>query len=179
MSGGLPANIDLIRLADQDTRLSGAIPLRRMQRLLTYCRSGEGGASVELAFSHDQERDVRTICGEVAIEVTATCERCLEPMRLALKSHVNLLVLTPGQKSPEDQGDVLIASEPVSLTELVENELILAMPMTPKHQLDQCLAKELAEESGSRRGTPEPEQGDSEKASPFAGLAKLKRFDRE
>jgi uncharacterized protein len=179
MSGGLPASIDPIRLADQDTRLSGTIPLHRMKRLLTFCRSDEGVVSVELAFSHDRARGVRIMRGEVATEIATACERCREAMTLPLKSRIDLLVLVPGQENLAHQDDALMVSEPVSLSELVENELILAMPMIPIHQMDQCPAKELAGEPDSRRGAPEPEQGDSEKASPFAELTKLKRSDRE
>lgn len=178
MSGSLPSNIDLIQLADQDTHLSGVIPLRQMKRLLTYCRSDKGDVSVELALSHDRGRDARVMRGEVATEITTTCERCLEPMTLALKNRVDLLLLTPGQENLEELDDVLIVSGPVSLTELVENELILAMPMIPKHAPDQCAAAKLAGDSDSRPGVLRPGQDDS-KGSPFAGLAKLKKFDHE
>jgi len=178
MSVGLPSSIDPIQLADQNTHLSGVIPLCRMKRLLTYSRSDKGDVSIELAFDYDRGRDVRVLHGEVATEITTTCERCLEPVTLKLKSRINLLLLTPDQGNLEEQDDVLIVSEPVSLTELVENELILGLPMAPRHVLDQCTAAKVTGNSGFRSGTPKPEQGDRNE-SPFAKLAKLKRFDRE
>ncbi|MFV1996413.1 MAG: DUF177 domain-containing protein [Acidiferrobacterales bacterium] len=174
----MPSSIDPIQLADQNTHLSGVIPLRRMKRLLAYCRSDKGDVSIELAFSYDRGREVRALRGEVATEITATCERCLEPVTLTLKNRVDLLLLTPGQGNLEEQDEVLIVTEPVSLAELVENELILGMPMVPKHALDQCMAAKVTGNSGIQSGTLEPAQ-DSGKESPFAGLAKLKRFDRE
>ncbi|MEE8387142.1 MAG: YceD family protein [Acidiferrobacterales bacterium] len=179
MSGGLPANIDLLRLADQGTHLSGVIPLRRMKRLLTLCGSDEGVVSVELAFSRDRARDMRMMRGEMATEIATTCGRCLQPMTLALKSRINFLVTSPGQKSLEGQDGVIMARGPVSLTELVENELILVMPMYPKHELDQCPAKDVVGGSDAQRSAPEPGPSDSGKASPFAELAKLKRSDRK
>lgn len=179
MSGGLPANIDLLRLADLGAHLSGVIPLRRMKRLLTLCGSGEGVVAVELVFSRDRTRNTRMMRGEVETEIAATCGRCMEPMMLALKSRINFLVIGPGQKSMEGQDGVLMASGPVSLTELVENELILAMPMYPKHELDKCPAKDMVERSVSQHGTAAPEPQNSDKASPFAALAKLKRSDRK
>lgn len=179
MSGGLPANVNLVRLADQGTHLSGVIPLRRMTRLLTFCGSNEGVVSVELVFSRDRARDTRMLRGMVATEIATTCGRCLEPMTLALESRINFLVITPGQKSLEGQDGVIMAREPVSLIELVENELILVMPMYPKHELDQCPAKDVVGELDSQHGAPEPGPGDNGKASPFAELAKLKRSDRK
>jgi len=178
MSGGLPASIDLIRLADQGDHLSGIIPLNRMTRLLTGCRSDEGVVTVDLSFHYDGQRDMRTIIGAVETEISLNCERCLEPMTLLLRSEVNLLVLLPGQESLAETDDALIADGPVSLAELVENELLLALPMMPMHPMDQCSATNQVVEAGSGSSTAEPEQGDN-KESPFAELAKLKRSDRE
>ncbi len=179
MSGGLPASIDPIRLADQGDHLSGTIPLNRMKRLLANCRPDEGAVTVDLSFHYDGQRDVRTIIGAVMTEISLDCERCLQPMTLPLRGEVNLLVLVPGQESLAETGDALIASGPVSLTELVENELILALPMVPMHSLDQCSAAKQVAQAGSGIVAPEPGQGDSNKESPFAELAKLKRSDRE
>lgn len=177
MSGGLPANIDPVRLADQGVRLAGTIPLRRMKRLLTYCRSDEGLVSVDLVFGHDSERHIRTINGLVTTRITTTCERCLEEMMLDLLGSVELLVYTAGQEILEDQENILIASESVSLDELVENELILAIPMMPAHQADKCAAKYVVAEPDPDHSAPV--QGDGNESLPFAALAKLKRSDRE
>lgn len=175
MSGGLPANIDPIRLADQGTRLSGTIPLTRMKRLLTYCRSEEGEVRVDLEFSRDPERNLRTVHGTVEAEIETTCERCLEPMTLSLEADVDLLLATHEPGNVEEQEDVLVVeNEPIALSELVENELILAMPMIPMHQPDQCPAAGLTGGSGPD-GSNKSESG---KKSPFAELAKLKRSDR-
>lgn len=178
MSGGLPASIDPIRLADQNDHLSGTIPLNRMKRLLTCCRSDEGVVNVDLLFHYDGQRDVRTITGTLSIEISLNCERCLEPLILPLRCEVNLLALLPGQENLAETGDALIVSDPVSLIDLVENELILALPMIPMHPRDQCSATKRVMQADSGSTTPEPEQGDS-RESPFAKLAKLKRFDRE
>jgi uncharacterized protein len=175
MSGGLPANIDPIRLADQGTRLSGTIPLKRMKRLLTYCRSEEGEVRVDLEFCRDPESNRRTVQGTVEAEIDTTCERCLEPMKLLLEARVNLLLTTHEPGDVEEQEDVLVVeNEPTALSELVENELILAMPMIPMHRPDQCPAAGLMGDSGPG-GKHKPESG---KKSPFAELAKLKRTDR-
>lgn len=178
MSGGLPASIDPIRLADRGDHLSGTIPLDRMKRLLSYCRSDEGVVKIDLSFHYDGRRDVRTITGTLTTEISLDCERCLEPMILPLRCEVNLLALMPGQESLAETGDALIVSDPVSLVELVENELILVLPMIPMHPRDQCSAAKQVVQAGSGSTAPEPEQGGS-KESPFAELAKLKRSDRE
>ncbi len=178
MSGGLPASIDPIRLADQGDHLSGTIPLNRMKRLLANCRSDEGVVSVDLSFHYDGQRDVRAIIGAVMTEISLDCERCLQPMTLPLRGEVNLLVLMSGQETLAETDDALVASGPVSLAELVENELILALPMVPMHPMDKCSAAKQIEQTDSASVAPEPGQGGN-KESPFAELAKLKRSNRE
>jgi uncharacterized protein len=177
MSGGLPASIDVIRLADQAARLSGTIPLKRMKRLLASCRSETGEVSVDLEFHSDAERGLRSLSGKIETVIETTCERCLEPMQLALSADVGMLIVTGTQSiAGDDQSDVLQVDGPVALDELVENELILAMPMIPMHPAEQCPASGLI---GTR---PSVEDGKAEaeaESSPFAKLAELKRDKRE
>ena len=177
MSGGLPANIDPVRLADKGVHLEGTFPLRRMKRLLAFCRSDEGLVSVDLVFGHDRERHIRTISGFVTARITTTCVLCLAEMMLDLQGSMELMVYTAGQEILGDQENILIASGSVSLDELVENELILAMPMMPAHQTNKCTAINMAAEHDSGHSTPV--QGDGDKSLPFVALAKLKRSDRE
>ena len=175
MSGGLPANIDPIRLADQGTHLSGTIPLKRMKRLLTLCQSEEGEARVDLEFRRDPVRNVRNLSGTIRVEIETTCERCLEPMTLSLEASVDLILAGSESTGVDNSEDVLVVKDkPIALNELVENELILAMPMIPMHQLDQCPAADLIGDTSPERD----KKPDSDKTSPFAELAKLKRQDR-
>ncbi len=177
MTGGLPTSIDPIRLADRGTRLAGTIPLRRMKRLLAYCHSADGVVSADLEFSRDRQQGVRLIRGQVAVAIEIICERCLEPMTLQLESSVELLVYTAGQEVLDDQEDVLIAGESVSLDEIIENELILSMPMIPAHPQDKCTARINTTEPDVGHSETQPAQGDD--GSPFAKLEKLKRPNRE
>jgi len=155
------------------------IPLSRMSRLLTFCRSGEGDVAVELAFSRDRERRVRVVRGKVGVNIATTCERCLEPMNLILTSDIDLLIQEPGQENLQDQDDVLIADDTTSVAELVENELILAMPMIPMHSLDQCAAAKVAIKSGDQPPIAKKIEEPDGEPSPFAELAELKRKNRE
>ena len=61
-----------------------------------------------------------------------------------------------------EDAELLVAGKAVSLNELVEDELLLAMPMIPMHELSECPARvSLRAQQHSR-------------ASPFAVLDKLK-----
>jgi uncharacterized protein len=92
------------------------------------------------------------------------CQRCLEPMRFDVDAEETLvLAATQAEIDAEpvdaDSPDRLLAAEEVKVRDLLEDELILAVPYAPRHE-------------GCEAGAP---AGDSEKISPFAGLRGLLR----
>ncbi|MCG6976446.1 MAG: YceD family protein [Acidiferrobacterales bacterium] len=176
MSGALPTSIDPVWLADQQTHLSGTIPLKRMTRLLADCRSGDGEVRIDLQFRSDPNGERRSVQGKIEASIETTCERCLESMTLPLLAEIDMLIVTAEQASVmDDHEDVLVVKGPVSLGELAENELILAMPMIPMHPEDKCPASALLRDQGIDE---KDRQDGGEKQSPFAKLAELKRSDR-
>jgi uncharacterized protein len=91
------------------------------------------------------------------------CQRCLESMRFDLDSdEVLVLAATQAEIDAEpvepDSPDRLLAAEEVRVRDLLEDELILALPYAPRHE-------------GCEAGAA----GDSEKISPFAGLRGMLR----
>jgi uncharacterized protein len=91
------------------------------------------------------------------------CQRCLGVMPWPLNIESKLLLVAPGESIPdedleEDDFDSIVAERDLDVRELVEEELLLALPLAPRHE--EC-------ESPLPRG-----QDDS--ASPFAALAKLR-----
>lgn len=146
MSGGLPATIDPIRLADRGARLSGELSLRGMSRLGASLREEGGTALLDLEFRRDPERGARRVRGTISASVVGTCERCLEPLPLNLAADVDLLIVPKGNgRDMDETADVLEAGAPIALRDLAENELVLALPMIPKHALDACPAAQWIE----------------------------------
>ena len=164
MSSGLPATVDAIRLADTGTHLAGEISLKAMPRLRGQCLDDRGGASVDLLFERSADRALRRIRGHISARVRVACQRCLEPMILTLEVEPSLLVVRVDEH-PEllaEDAELLVAGKAVSLNELVEDELLLAMPMIPMHEPSECPAS----------ASLQPQQRSRE--NPFAVLDKLK-----
>jgi DUF177 domain-containing protein len=164
MSSGLPATVDAIRLADTGTRLVGEIPLKAMPRLRGQCSDDQAEARVDLLFERSADRALRRLRGHISARVRVACQRCLEPMALTLEAEPSLLIVQADER-PEllvEDAELLVAGKAVSLNELVEDELLLAMPMIPMHDLGECPAS--ASLQAQRRS----------RASPFAVLDKLK-----
>jgi uncharacterized protein len=104
--------------------------------------------------------------------VRVVCQRCLSPFELTLRVSSTLgLVDTASQLEAMDAleaegrgADVeyLVADAPLDVEALVEDELILALPYAPRH--DVC--------PGAGAGQEDPAGG---RVSPFAALAQLKK----
>jgi uncharacterized protein len=70
-------------------------------------------------------------------EVWLTCQRCLQPLREALAVD-RTLRFVPGEDEAarldeEGEEDVLALPRRLRLSELLEDELILALPLVPRH----------------------------------------------
>jgi len=144
---GMLAIVDLPRLHDTLFDQSGEI---------TYCLAG--------AVSKDGIASLRL---DIATELLMTCQRCLGPVKFRLKSTriFELVSETQALGDPaEELDDVerIHADTELDVGGLVEDEVILCLPMVAAHPPGEC-SPPLA--SGS----------ESEKKLPFSSLAALKR----
>ncbi|HEU4709246.1 MAG TPA: DUF177 domain-containing protein, partial [Methylophilaceae bacterium] len=99
------------------------------------------------------------------------CQRCLGPLSYPLDAVADFILVSdesriPAEETEADTEDYLVASKQMQVTELLEDELLLALPYAPKHSEEQC-----AEKTGLKV--------DTEKQSPFAVLKGLKSRDGE
>jgi uncharacterized protein len=143
-----------------------------MQRFRALLASDDGEIDVNLTFSRDEENRflVRVV---IAAEVALTCQRCLEKMssRLAIDSTL-AIVFSDEQAAqlPRHLDPLVIAGEEADLWELVEEELILALPAFSYHDTAACREK-LAGYAGGNS----VEATEDRRPNPFDVLAQLKR----
>lgn len=73
--------------------------------------------------------------GEVSASLLARCQRCLEPFRYELGSEVNWLLVPPGNSAVDMAGLETweLDSERLRPADIVEESLIMAMPMAAMH----------------------------------------------
>jgi len=108
---------------------------------------------------------------QVDTVVTLQCQRCLQPMRQPLAVDRQLRFVRDEAEAArldeESEHDVLVLPASLDLLELLEDELILALPLVPRH--DVCLSPlpMSAADAGADDTDDEPH--------PFAALAALRR----
>lgn len=89
------------------------------------------------------DRQAPALEGAVCVEIDAVCQRCLGPFRLPLSAELKLLLSTPGRPiSPREGYETWeLAEDRVQPAEIVEEALIMAMPLSAKHvDRDACTA---------------------------------------
>lgn len=140
---------DLESLANRGVTLGGELTIGKLTRLKSLLHSDVGSVSATLRF---RQRGDGWLATELGLKATVelVCQRCLEPFRHELAETANV-VLADAAAVP---ASVPAGFEPFELeegrlqpAELVEEELIVAIPLVPKHErIEDCgsVARQLA-----------------------------------
>ncbi|MEJ1296066.1 MAG: YceD family protein [Candidatus Sedimenticola sp. (ex Thyasira tokunagai)] len=175
MSSRLPDFVDPWRLANLGKQLSGAVGLGELSRLADALVSVEGESLFTLEFYRDEKKRAR-IKGNVEAELVLECQRCLEPVTLPVDAEVNLAVIEVAAEAellPDECDPVMVEEGRIQLLDLIEDELLLAIPQVPMHPQGTC---PVEMETLFTNGDFEDVQQESatDEANPFAVLAGLK-----
>jgi uncharacterized protein len=165
----LPNLLDVRKAAIRGVSISGALKPADLARVRELLAGDEGSLSATLTFSRDEENRY-LIAVSVEAELSATCQRCLEPMPVHLQTENLLAVVWDDEYAsnlPRSLEALIIGDELCNLWELVEEELILGLPAFSYHEAKDC-NKILAGISQP------PEEEGGGKPNPFNVLAQLK-----
>ena len=155
--------IDGFEFASAGAKQQGVWPLRDFPRLRDVLASDAGEVAYEISGVRD-ERGRPGLRLKVKGTLMLRCQRCLEAMAFDVDTDETLVLaatLAEIHAEPADSHapDRVVAGKEMALRELLEDELILAVPYAPRH--------EDCEPAGA---------GDrAEKVSPFAGLRGMMR----
>ena len=159
-------SINPLRLAKSRKRIEGSLQLDSFERLKGDLLESDGELDFSLSFDID-ESGICVIESEIDTQVTLKCQRCLKPVKIRIKKKSLL-----GLANDKDEIDSLakeyeplqIEGETISVGELVEDELLLSIPLSPLHTENECAGKEVLDQIN-----------EDAKPKPFAALAALKK----
>ncbi|OUM03058.1 YceD family protein [Variovorax sp. JS1663] len=171
-----PGRLDVRRLAETAATLSGEEPLQAYARL-----------SVELATPADDARvrwEASGACREdpaghvvpwlhltAGVTVPLVCQRCLAPVDVPLRVDRWFRFAadedTAAAEDEESEEDVLVASRDFDLHALIEDELLMEIPVTPRH--DRC-----PDPVQLSAVDPDFDAAEAARPNPFAALEKLR-----
>lgn len=164
MSPDLPYKIAPGRLAEAGACIEGRLELSKMPRLVELLSNNRGMVELKLAFSRSED-GITCITGRYKTDLQLVCQRCLEPFAVRLAHTINVGIVfegTTAKKIPASLEPVALKQETMQLTELIEDEILLGLPISPMHRLEDCAAGEPATER------------DPAGSGPFQILKKLK-----
>lgn len=128
-------------------------------------------------FAHDAQGIV-TIRLRVEVDLPLLCQRSLLPYAEPVRRDTLLAVvesLAEQELLPEDYEPVLVEDGRLALLDLVEDELLLAVPQVPRNPAIGAIEVSTeADEGGKRPGG----EGQSDSKGPFEGLADLLGRDK-
>lgn len=167
----LPKMLELRQAAVRGVTVNGVLEPLDLKRFRPLLAGDEGRISAEITFSRDEERRflMHVVIGA---DVLVTCQRCLEAMPEHLASESTLAIVWTDEEAahvPRHLEPLVVLDLPHSLWDVVEEELVLALPPFCYHDTEECKMRTAAY---SDRITDE-DLGVT-KPNPFNVLAQLK-----
>jgi uncharacterized protein len=155
--------IDGFEFASAGAKQQGVWPLSDFPRLRDMLATHAGEVAYEISGVRD-ERGRPSLRLKVSGRLALRCQRCLEPMPFEVQTDATLVLAATlaeihAEPASAEAPDRVVAGKEMALRELIEDELILAVPYAPRHE--SCTA------AGARESAA--------KTSPFAGLRSLMR----
>jgi uncharacterized protein len=177
-----PERLDVIAFAQEGAVMKGHWAVSGFERLMSACAtaaaiSQENGALVEWQITGEH----KLVLGadpqiwlhlKADAEVNLTCQRCLDHVFCPLQIDRHFLFVKDETAALEwDEAieeEVLEMTSSLDVRALVEDELLLALPLVPRHEM-------CSHQSSTAAWLDAQQQEESSTANPFAVLAKLKK----
>lgn len=159
----LPDVLDPWAYAEKHRHVRGELDLERLDRLAGSLLERRGSVAIDLHFARDGR--IPCITGSVTASLVLECQCCMEPMAWPVSAAVSLGVVRTVDEAlllPDSMEALIVgAEEGVSLADIVQDELLLAIPVVPRHP--DC------------RLAVAPATAAAERPHPFAALAQFKK----
>lgn len=172
----VPRRLDVNGFADAAAALSGSDPLAGFLRLSAEL----AGPSEDPTVSWTAQGESRSGADGTPVpwlhldaraRVPLTCQRCLAPVQVdLLVDRWFRFVADEATAEVEDEAsdeDVLVASQDFDLHALIEDELLMEIPVTPRHE-------ECPEPARLSAVDPDFDAAEAAKPNPFAVLGALR-----
>ncbi|CAH2772963.1 MAG: FIG01269488: protein, clustered with ribosomal protein L32p [uncultured Caballeronia sp.] len=191
--------LDIYEFAKSGRQAAGALRVSQMLRMLAevpadvpdrgtvFTWQAEGSTQPEL---QDDGTEAPQPYLHLAVHgsVWLMCQRCLSPYSQHLDVDATYRIVATEEEADEyplddDEVEVIVGSRQFDLVDLIEEELLLSLPLVPKHnvcpEVHESLlpgdADDESDKSGERESGERGVADEDEKPNPFAVLEKLKQ----
>ncbi len=157
--------------------LSGSLPLGQLERLVQESKGDCAAVPVIYRMNAEMRADAAGVDEPwlhlaASTHLTMVCQRCLGDVEVEVGFERDFRFVASEElaevEDEESEEDVLVLSKAFNGLELLDDELLLALPLVPKHSVCPRDVKLQAEDPDFAAAMPE-------KPHPFAVLQKLKK----
>lgn len=169
MLNRLPEFIDPISLAEKRGSLKGQLAINSLPRLSELLYNDEGLVTIDLFFN--REGRLAIVAGTIQADLQLKCQNCLEAVAWSVNHTVNLAVvhsIDEVNRLSEEYDPLLLEQNTLLLKDLVEDEILLSLPIYPKHQ-HSCFIE-------TQNNKTNLQEAPSASENPFSILATLKHI---
>jgi uncharacterized protein len=168
MSANVPETLDAWRMVQARRRFDGQVNLAELTRLQGLVADTEGTCTYALEFGRDDVLRVSYVELSINTELPLTCQRSMQRFLLPVNvvQRLGLIRDEEEESSLPEEYEALLVPEDGELRplDLVEDELVLAVPVVPLSPDGEAVNRDWA-----------PTEEETSKANPFAALAALKK----
>ncbi|GGA86985.1 hypothetical protein GCM10011369_31300 [Neiella marina] len=168
----IPVSLDPVRSAQKQQSFDGLIPHSALSRLAEMALP-EGRVEVTLACDRD-EQNLAVLRAQIRTQLQLECQRCNHPFVEDIELDVTFSPVRDDEAAeqlPAGYEPVMLSdADDVNIHQLIEDEVLLAVPFAPMHDEASC-------EQSSHMSWGEIDEAAEEKPNPFAVLSKLKNSE--
>ena len=172
MSLGWSRRAPVDTLVGTEAVVDFTIPLAELPRVAHELLGTEGEAKGKVRFSRQVGQAVADL--EVSAQPEVVCQRCMQPMRWPIKVKSRIALVSDydaADRVAEGLEVFLVEADSISVRDLVDEEILLALPNVARHE-------EGSECAGGKMQLPgqvddDEESADSQVQKPFAQLGEL------
>ncbi|MDO5652236.1 MAG: YceD family protein [Moraxella sp.] len=167
LAKAMPSNINLEKWEDVGFLWNGELLVKELPRLASLVADNDGALIVSAKLN--KQAGILWLVFDVQGALILTCQRCLDRMELDVSGEYRLAILHSDDEINRIDGAEYVLLDELGedtrkmlpLKDLLEDELILLLPASPRHEDCQSLLGEMTEVA-------------EEQNNPFAVLADLK-----
>ena len=176
-----PEHVSPRKWCDRNGTINSSIPLGKLLRLSEYLDNNHGQAEVCISFDRDAGGHC-CLTGSVNATVNLQCQRCLRPVAVALASKLDIKLaandveagrIADSAADPLERLEIVVCDQgELDLLAVIEDELIMSLPIVASHEDAACNDAFNALHAGGR-------QEDGRARANIKGLDVLEKLKQE
>lgn len=141
--GNIPKHVAAAKAIASRQRFAGPVPVAQLPRLVVQLADKDGALDVALEAGKDAA-GLAWLRGQIRGELTLTCQRGLHPFAWPCSVQTRLRLVNSEAEEEKAMAEAeahLVEEDRLPLRDIVEDEVLLALPMQPRCDDPECLKR--------------------------------------